>query len=84
MVADARTILRFVEERVLAMKDGFFESTFAEVIVQRRSGLAEKKRESIPAFRHVGDRGAETGVWLDAVRSIYTVFPRQLHRGCAQ
>ena len=67
MVADARTILRFVEERVLAMKGGFFESTFAEVIVQRRSGLAEKKRESIPAFRHVGDRGAGTGVWLDAV-----------------
>ena len=73
MVADARTILRFVEERVLAMKDGFFESTFAEVIVQRRSGLAEKKRESIPAFRHVGDRGAGTGVWLDAV-------PFDIHR----
>ena len=57
----------------MILKDGFFESTFAEVIVQRRSGLAEKKRESIPAFRHVGDRGAGTGVWLDAV-------PFDIHR----
>ena len=44
-VANQRAAAGFVEHRVLAMKNRFFQRPFTKVIVQRRAGFAQEQRQ---------------------------------------
>ena len=41
-IAHMSAVFGFVEHRVLSMEYDFFQSAFAEIVVQWRSGLAQK------------------------------------------
>lgn len=43
-------VLGLIEERILAMQNGFLQAPFAKVIVQWDPGLLEEKREFGPVF----------------------------------
>src|SRR5438094_8042326 len=64
-VADVGAIRGLIEQRVLSMQDRFFQSTFAEVVVQRRSSFPQKQCEAIPTVGHVSNGCTQTGVRLD-------------------
>jgi hypothetical protein len=47
-VAHLGALAGFIEQRILAMQDGLLQGPLADVVVERRSGLAQEEREPIP------------------------------------
>src|SRR6185312_2504162 len=54
-VAYFRTVQRFVEERVLAVQNRFFQSTLDDVVVDGNAGMPEKQRELFPMSQQISD-----------------------------
>src|SRR5208283_5503804 len=49
-VADARSVLGPIEERVLPVKDGLFKGAFDDIVVERRPWLSEKQGQRVPVL----------------------------------
>ena|SRR5215469_14264814 len=64
-VAYRRPIFSLIEQTILSMQNGFLQSPLNNVVVQWSTGLAEKKRQALPMFQAIRDRGSQTGVWFD-------------------
>ena len=64
-VADSCAVFGFIEEGVLAVEDGHFEGSFADVVVERGAGLAQEEGEFLPVIEHVVHGFAEAAVGLD-------------------
>ena len=64
-IADVSAVFGFIEQGVLAVKDRPLQTSFADVVVQRCAGLAQKQGQPVPVLEQVGDRLAQTGVRLN-------------------
>ena len=64
-IAHPGPVLSFVEVRVLAVQNNFFQSSLTDVVIERRSGMSQEQSQLIPMFSHVADRLAQTAVGFD-------------------
>ena len=63
-VAYIRAAAGLEKQGVLAVQDGTLQRPFADVVVQRRTGHAQKQCQLFPVLQHVGNRRAQRGVRL--------------------
>ena len=63
-VPDPSALCGLVEQAVLAMQDGPFQGTFADIVVQGGSRLPEEQGQCGPVLEHVADGLAQAGVRL--------------------
>ncbi|HEY7309258.1 MAG TPA: hypothetical protein VH643_07885 [Gemmataceae bacterium] len=80
-----RAVLGLVEQRILAMQDGFLQGPLAHVIIQRGTRVTQEQRQLLPVPERVADRAAEGRVGLG---ELLVELPRQprmqlLHRRLA-
>src|SRR5579871_6046794 len=54
-VADAGAVLGLVKKGILAVKDGFLQCTFGDIIVQRGTCLTQEQGELVPVPKHGAD-----------------------------
>ena len=66
-IADMSAVLGFVKKGVLAMKDGFLQGYFANIVVQWCPCCTQKQGEPVPVILHVCDGLSEAGVRLDQI-----------------
>ena len=59
-ISDVGAVFRLVEQGVFAMQNGFFQSAFTQIIVDRCAWYLQESCELVPVLEHVADGLAKT------------------------
>ncbi len=61
-VAHPGTVESFVEAGVFSVQNRLLQGPFADIIVQRRTGLSQEQRQFLPVPKHISNRLAQSAV----------------------
>jgi len=61
-IAQPGAVLSLIGHGVLPVENGHFECAFADIVIQRRPGLAQEQGQGVPVLKQVVEGLAEPGV----------------------
>src|ERR1051326_4452275 len=64
-VSDPCTVFSQIKQAVFPMKNGLLQSSFADVVINRGAGLAQKQGKPLPMVEQIVDGSAQARVRLD-------------------